>query len=115
MIDRFLAWLGAGVVTAGVSAAMIAGAGHALADDGPTSGNGSGTSSVTFQVLSSGACDGPPPPPPPTQPAQPLSLVWESAGRAIRRPFALPRHAPASKTTSPRSSVVRTRPCKCAP
>lgn len=33
------------MVTAGVSAAMIAGAGHALADDGPTSGNGSGTSS----------------------------------------------------------------------
>jgi hypothetical protein len=33
MVDRFLVWLGAGVVTSGVSAAMIAGAGLAVADE----------------------------------------------------------------------------------
>ena len=32
MVDRFLVWLSAGVVTAGVSAAMVAGAGIAAAD-----------------------------------------------------------------------------------
>jgi hypothetical protein len=45
MFDRFLVWLSAGVVTAGVSIAMVAGAGLALADDGQTSGAGKGTSS----------------------------------------------------------------------
>lgn len=44
MVERFLPWLGAGAVTAGMVAAMIAGAGLALADEGPTSGTG-GTSS----------------------------------------------------------------------
>ena len=34
MVDRFLAWLGAGVVTAGVTAAVVAGAGVAIATDG---------------------------------------------------------------------------------
>lgn len=45
MVDRFLVWLGAGVVTAGVSAAMIAGAGLAVADESSPSGAGGATSS----------------------------------------------------------------------
>lgn len=45
MVDRFLVWLGAGVVTAGVSAAMIGGAGLAVADEGSPSGTGGATSS----------------------------------------------------------------------
>jgi hypothetical protein len=45
MLDRFLLWLSAGVVTAGVSMAMVAGAGFAVADDGTPSGAGGGTSS----------------------------------------------------------------------
>lgn len=44
MVDRFLMWLSAGVVTAGMSAAMVAGAGVAIADDGSSS-NAGGTSS----------------------------------------------------------------------
>ena len=32
MVDRFLVWMGAGMVTAGVAAAMVAGAGVAMAD-----------------------------------------------------------------------------------
>ena len=43
MVDRFLAWVGAGVVTAGVSVAMIAGAGLAAADDDSASGGAGGT------------------------------------------------------------------------
>lgn len=45
MAYRFLLWLSAGVVTAGVSMAMVAGAGFAVADDGATSGTESGASS----------------------------------------------------------------------
>ena len=45
MFDWFLLWLSAGVVTAGVSMAMVAGAGFAVADDGATSGAGSESSS----------------------------------------------------------------------
>jgi pimeloyl-ACP methyl ester carboxylesterase len=45
MVDRFLVWLGAGVVAAGVSVAMIAGAGLAVADDSPPSSFGGDTSS----------------------------------------------------------------------
>ena len=45
MVDRFLQWLGVGVVTAGVSAAMLAGAGLAVADDASSSGAGGTTSS----------------------------------------------------------------------
>ena len=32
MVDRFLVWLGTGVVTAGVTAGMLAGAGVAISD-----------------------------------------------------------------------------------
>lgn len=45
MIDRFLMWLGAGVVTAGVSAALLGGAGAAVADDGSSSDAGGSTTS----------------------------------------------------------------------
>jgi pimeloyl-ACP methyl ester carboxylesterase len=45
MVDRFLVWVGAGVVAAGVSVAMIAGAGLAVADDGSPSSAGGDTSS----------------------------------------------------------------------
>ncbi|HET6735417.1 alpha/beta hydrolase fold domain-containing protein [Mycobacterium sp.] len=45
MTDRFSLWLGAGVVTAGVSAATIAGAGLAAADDGSAAGTGEKTTS----------------------------------------------------------------------
>lgn len=44
MVDRFLMWLSAGVVAAGMSAAMVAGAGVAIAEDGSSS-DGGGTSS----------------------------------------------------------------------
>ena len=45
MFDRVLVWLSAGVVTAGVSMAMVAGAGLAVADDGSTADVGSRASS----------------------------------------------------------------------
>jgi pimeloyl-ACP methyl ester carboxylesterase len=45
MIDRFLVWLGAGMVTAGVAAAMVAGAGVAVADSPPGSDSKGTTSS----------------------------------------------------------------------
>ncbi|MGE2718347.1 alpha/beta hydrolase [Mycolicibacterium celeriflavum] len=45
MVDRFLMWLSAGVVTAGMSAAMLVGAGVAVADDGPSSGAGASDTS----------------------------------------------------------------------
>ncbi|WP_370500664.1 alpha/beta hydrolase [Mycolicibacterium sp. jd] len=41
MGDRYRVWLGAGVLAGGVSAAMLAGAGVAAADDGTSSGSGS--------------------------------------------------------------------------
>src|ERR1700742_3545471 len=44
MVDRFVVWLGAGMVTAGVAAAMVAGAGVAVADSPPGS-DGKGTTS----------------------------------------------------------------------
>jgi hypothetical protein len=40
MVDRFLLWLGAGVVTAGMSPAMLTGAGFAAADTEPASDAG---------------------------------------------------------------------------
>lgn len=45
MGDRYRVWLGAGVLAGGVSAAMLAGAGVAAADDGTSSGSGSQASS----------------------------------------------------------------------
>ena len=45
MVDRFLVWLGASVVTAGVSAALLAGAGVAMATDGESSDGGDTTTS----------------------------------------------------------------------
>jgi pimeloyl-ACP methyl ester carboxylesterase len=45
MVDRFLVWLGAGMVTAGVAAAMVAGAGVAVADSPPGSDSKGTTSS----------------------------------------------------------------------
>ncbi|OBF88871.1 hypothetical protein A5790_23170 [Mycobacterium sp. 852002-51152_SCH6134967] len=45
MVDRFLVWLRAGVVTAGLSAAILAGAGAAIADDGSSSDGGGSASS----------------------------------------------------------------------
>ena len=48
MVDRFLVWMGAGVVTAGVTAALLAGAGVATATDGDSSdGGGTKTSEST--------------------------------------------------------------------
>jgi hypothetical protein len=47
MGDRFLMWLGAGVVAAGVSAAAIGGAGLAVADDG-SAGSVGGTDAATL-------------------------------------------------------------------
>ena len=40
MVDRYRVWLGAGVLAGGVSAAMLAGAGVATADDGSQAGSG---------------------------------------------------------------------------
>jgi pimeloyl-ACP methyl ester carboxylesterase len=50
MSDRFLVWVGAGMLAAGVSAATVAGAGVACADDGATAGKGTGTSHSTKHV-----------------------------------------------------------------
>ena len=48
MVDRFLVWMGTGVVTAGVTAALLAGAGVATATDGDSSdGGGTKTSEST--------------------------------------------------------------------
>ena len=44
MVDRFLVWLGAGVVMAGVSAAVLAGSGVALATEGASDDGGKSTS-----------------------------------------------------------------------
>lgn len=52
MVDRFLVWLSAGVITAGVSAAMVAGAGVAIAEDGSDAG-GTGTSQSTSESTES--------------------------------------------------------------
>ncbi|HET6735415.1 alpha/beta hydrolase [Mycobacterium sp.] len=62
MIDRFLVWLGAVVVAAGMSAATFAGAALAVADDGSTSGAGGATSSESSNSAGSNedsANDGP--------------------------------------------------------
>lgn len=48
MVDRFLVWIGTGVVTAGVTAALLAGAGVATATEGDSSdGGGTKTSEST--------------------------------------------------------------------
>ena len=46
MVDRFLVWLSAGVVTAGVSAAMVVGAGIAAAETGSPGSDATGTTSA---------------------------------------------------------------------
>ena len=46
MVDRFLVWLSAGVVTAGVSAAMVVGAGIAAAETGSPGSDAKGTTSA---------------------------------------------------------------------
>jgi hypothetical protein len=53
MVDRFLVWLGTGIVTAGLSAAMLAGAGVAIATDG-TSSEGGGASASSNSADSKG-------------------------------------------------------------
>jgi Integrase core domain len=45
MVDRFLLWLGAGVVAAGMSPAMLTGAGFAAADTEPASDAGGASTS----------------------------------------------------------------------
>ncbi|KUH95707.1 alpha/beta hydrolase [Mycobacterium sp. IS-3022] len=47
MVDRLWVWLSAGVVTAGMTAAMLAGTGVAIADDGSPSDAGASKSSQT--------------------------------------------------------------------
>jgi pimeloyl-ACP methyl ester carboxylesterase len=49
MVDRFLKWFGVGVVTVGVSAGMVTGAGVALAEDGTPSTAGGGATSDTAE------------------------------------------------------------------
>ncbi|ULE33920.1 alpha/beta hydrolase [Mycobacterium sp. IDR2000157661] len=52
MVDRFLVWVSAGVITAGMSAAMVAGAGVAIADDASSAGGqGSSESSETRSAV----------------------------------------------------------------
>jgi hypothetical protein len=46
MVDRFLVWLSAGMVTAGVSAAMVVGVGIAAAETGSPGSDGKGTTSA---------------------------------------------------------------------
>ena len=45
MVDRFFVWVGAGVVTAGISAATLAGAGVAIATEGASPDTGASTTS----------------------------------------------------------------------
>ena len=55
MADRFLVWLSAGVLIAGVSAATVAGAGAAAAQDGAEAGaDGNTTSQSTDSTGQSG-------------------------------------------------------------
>ncbi|MGV0603994.1 alpha/beta hydrolase [Mycolicibacterium sp. XJ1904] len=56
MVDRFLVWLRAGIVTAGLSAAILAGAGAAIADDGSSS-DGGGSSASESSNSADGAKD----------------------------------------------------------
>ena len=49
MVDRFLVWLGAGVVTAGMSLAMISGTATAFADTGSSSDAGGASSSESSE------------------------------------------------------------------
>ncbi|MEO3760928.1 alpha/beta hydrolase [Mycobacterium sp. B14F4] len=51
MVDRFLVWVSAGVITAGMSAAMVAGAAVAIADD---ASDGGGTSTSTSEPSNTG-------------------------------------------------------------
>ena len=51
MFDRSLVWLSAGVVAAGVSMAMVGGAGIAAADDGATAKGDAGTSSESSNSI----------------------------------------------------------------
>ena len=53
MVARFWVWLSAGVVTAGMSAAMLTGAGVAAADDGPSSDAGGSKTSETSKSAES--------------------------------------------------------------
>ena len=55
MVDRFWMWLGAGMVTAGVAAAMVAGAGMASADSPPGSDATGTTSSESAKPTESKA------------------------------------------------------------
>jgi hypothetical protein len=58
MVDRFLLWLGAGMVTAGVAAAMGAGAGVAVADSPPGSDAQGSTSSESAKPTENKADSG---------------------------------------------------------
>jgi pimeloyl-ACP methyl ester carboxylesterase len=58
MGDRFLVWLGAGMVTAGVAAAMVAGAGVAVADSPPGSDGKGATSSESAKPTENKADSG---------------------------------------------------------
>src|SRR5262245_59483038 len=58
MVDRFLVWLGAGMVTAGVAAAMVAGAGVAVADSPPGSDAKGSTSSESAKPTENKADSG---------------------------------------------------------
>ena len=58
MVDRFLVWMGAGMVTAGVAAAMVAGAGVAMADSPPGSDAKGTTSSESAKPADTKADSG---------------------------------------------------------
>ncbi len=59
MVNRFVVWLSAGVLAAGMSAAMLANAGVALADDGSSSDTGGSSSSESSSNSADSTKDSP--------------------------------------------------------
>ncbi|MCP9275890.1 alpha/beta hydrolase [Mycolicibacterium arenosum] len=76
-MEHLSAWLGAGVVTAGVSAALLAGAGVACADTDSGS-DGGGTSTSDSSKPAASAADSTTPDKPDSTPSKPASSVGET-------------------------------------
>ncbi|OBK73081.1 alpha/beta hydrolase [Mycobacterium sp. 1164985.4] len=105
MVDRFLMWLSAGVVAAGMSAAMVAGAGVAIAEDGSSS-DGGGTSSSESSNSADSTKDST------DSPAAAVTGAQTPGSNATRAPGGPPRTRVGARraddvTDSPRKSDAR--------
>lgn len=87
MANQFLAWMGAGVVAAGVSAAAVAGAGAAVADDGSADGGGGTTTSDTSKTSDGQGDSSTKPPDNPTVDEEKLTAGGEATNKL---PVAVP-------------------------